>query len=75
MKFGEQKVSSMLDNELKAAYIHLAEMDNFRTSKIMDNQERWDKKFKHQPEAKINQNFLDLQNAILDELKKRDISF
>ena len=67
------EVSKLPDEALKAAYISLAEMDNFRYGKV--NTEKFKKKMKNQPEAPINPNFINLQNEVLEELNKRKLEF
>ena len=67
------EVSKLPDEALKAAYISLAEMDNFRYGKV--NTEKFKKKMLNQPEPQINPNFINLQNEVLEELNKRKLEF
>lgn len=68
-----QEVSDLDNDGLKSAYILLAEMDNYRYTQINNNIEKFTKKFKNQPEAPINPTFIELQNELLNEIKKRNI--
>jgi hypothetical protein len=73
MKYNETEISKLWDQELKAAYIDLAERHNA----LLDarNTEKFKKKMQNQPEPPINEMFTNLQNEIAIELKKRHLEF
>jgi len=72
MKYGGKEIKEMSDAELVQLNEHLTSVLNNTLEKR--NDERFKPKFKNSPSPQLNPAFVEVKNAVLEEINKRNIN-